>query len=101
MLALFTESQSRNVYIMHNSEQPASCFAIIDTGTCLVAAALFDILILKLKDFYSCRKNYKMETKGQRYELGDFVIKIGTVIMSGSISKGVLVEVSHANIVCF
>ena len=84
---------------MHNSEQPASCFAILDTGTCLVADTLFDILILKLKDFYSCRKNYRMETKGQRYELDDFVIKVGSVIMGGSISKGVLLEVRSALLV--
>lgn len=82
------------LHILHNSEQPASCFAILDTGTCLVADTLFDILVLKLKDFYTSGKKYnKMETKGVRYELGDFIIKIGSVIMSGSIFKGILIEV--------
>ena len=90
---MFTASQARSVNILHNSEQPASSFAVLDTGTCLVADTLFDIIFLKLKDFYICRKNNRIETKGQRYELGDFVIKVGSAIISGSVFKGVLVEV--------
>jgi hypothetical protein len=35
-----------------------------------------------------------MEAKGQRYELGDFVLKVGSVTLAGSF-KGVVVEVSE------
>ena len=49
--------------------------------------------MVKLKDYYMLKKMSKVETKGVRFELGDFVIKIGSVIMGGSIFKGILVEV--------
>ena len=80
--------------MLHNSEQPASCFSVLDTGTCLVADSLFDLLMLKLKGFYVPRKNAKVESRGQRYELGDFLIKIGSVVLGQNTSfKGILVEV--------
>ena len=50
--------------------------------------------MVKLKDFYSARKNVRMESKGQRYELGDFVVKVGSVVVGQSTNfKGILVEV--------
>jgi len=36
----------------------------------------------------------KVESKGTRFELGDFVVKLGTVIMSQSF-KGILIEVEY------
>ena len=87
---------ARVVQVLHNSEQPASCFAVLDTGTCLVADILMDLLMTKLKDFYAPRKNAKLESKGQRFELGDFVIKIGSVVLGQNTSfKGILVEVGE------
>ena len=59
--------QQRLVHVLHNSEQPASWFAELDTGTCLVADSLFDRLTLKLKGFYVPRKNAEVESRGQRY----------------------------------
>ena len=45
---------------------------------------------------FSNRKNAKFESKGQRYEMGDFVIKIGSVVLGANTSfKGILVEVSE------
>ncbi|KAK2187549.1 hypothetical protein NP493_162g05000, partial [Ridgeia piscesae] len=88
--------QQRLVHVLHNSEQPASCFSVLDTGTCLVADSLFDLLMLKLKGFYVPRKNAKVESRGQRYELGDFLIKIGSVVLGQNTSfKGILVEVEY------
>ncbi len=84
----------RVIHLMHNSEQPASCFAVLDTGTCLVADSLLDLIIVKLKEFYTSRKNVRVEAKGQRYELADFIIKIGSVVVGQNTSfKGILVEV--------
>ena len=97
MFELFAANPMRTVHILHSSEQPATCFAILDSNTCLVSDTLFDLLMLKLKDFYIWRKHSKVETKGMRYEVGDFIIKIGSVIMGGSIFKGILVEVN----ICF
>lgn len=91
----------RLVHVLHNSEQPASCFSILDTGTTLSADLLFEVLIVKLtqsksgKDsFYQQRKGFKIESKGPRYELGDFIIKIGSVSLASNF-KGILVEVEY------
>ena len=70
---------------------------MLDTGTCLVADALFNLLMDKLKGFYAPRKNARVQSKGQRYEIGDFIIKIGSVTLGQSQGfKGVLVEVSES-----
>ena len=56
-----------------------------------MADNLFDLLMMKLKDFYSTH-NVRLESKGQRYEIGDFVVKIGSTV-AGQNFKGILVEV--------
>ena len=50
---------------------------------------LFDLLLLKLEKFY--QKRLKIESKGTRYELGDFVVKLGIVTAASSV-KGILIE---------
>lgn len=87
-------TQPKIVYILHNSEQPASCFAITDSGLCLIADTLFDGLMHKLKNYYPQRKNSRIEAKGQRYELGDFILKVGSVTLAGSF-KGIVVEAEY------
>lgn len=87
----------RVVHVLHNSEHPASVFSILDNGTKqipLVADSLFDLLILKMTPAYSSKKQTKIESKGPRFELGDFVIKLGSVTMSQTF-KGILVEVEY------
>ncbi|XP_041348788.1 mediator of RNA polymerase II transcription subunit 20-like [Gigantopelta aegis] len=84
----------KHVNILHNSEQPASCFAVMDSGLCLVADALFDGLMQKIKNYYQPSKGAKIEVRGQRYELGDFIIKTGSVMLTSSF-KGILVEVEY------
>ena len=74
---------------------------MLESGTCLVADSQFDILFLKLKDYYTNRKNNRVETKGQRYEYGDFVVKVGSAIAGGSVFKGVIVEVRTLTLVFF
>lgn len=90
----------RLIHILHNSEHPASCFAALDTGTILVSDLLFDVLMSKLtaaktgrESFYQQRKGFRIESRGQRYELWDFVIKIGSVSLASNF-KGILVEVN-------
>lgn len=92
-----TMGSPKLVHVLHNSEHPASVFSILDTGTKqipLIADSLFDMLIMKTKDAYSSKKQTKIESQGQRFELGDFVIKLGSVTMSSTF-KGVLVEVEY------
>ncbi|XP_060597390.1 mediator of RNA polymerase II transcription subunit 20-like [Ruditapes philippinarum] len=94
-------TQQRLIHVLHNSEQPASCFSVLDTGTTLIADVLFEVLIAKLtqvkagkEPLYQHRKGFKMESKGPRYELSDFIIKIGSVSMASNF-KGILVEVEY------
>jgi len=89
----------RQVHTLHNTEQPASCFAVLDSGLSLVSDITFDLLMQKLKSFYVERKNIKVESKGQRFTLGaggDLIVKVGSVILGqGTSFKGVLVEVEY------
>ena len=42
---------------------------------------------------YTTKKNLKVESKGTRFQVADFLVKIGTVSMSSGPYKGILVEV--------
>ncbi|XP_044752910.1 mediator of RNA polymerase II transcription subunit 20 [Coccinella septempunctata] len=87
----------RTVHVLHNSEQPATVFSILETGTKtipLVTDGLFDLLMMKMSSFYTSKKQTKAESKGPRYEIGDFCVKLGTITVSANF-KGVLVEVEY------
>ncbi|KAK3579333.1 hypothetical protein CHS0354_029623 [Potamilus streckersoni] len=99
---LQTATQQRLLHLFHNSEQPATCFSVLDNGMCLVSDLLFEVLILKLAEkksgkdsYYQQRKGFKVESKGQRYELGDFIIKVGSVIVASNF-RGILIEVEYS-----
>ena len=84
------------VHVLHNSEQMASCIAVLDTGTCVTADSSFDLLMQKMRHFYAVRKNLRVESRGQRYQLVDFIVKIGSVVLGQTTSfKGVLIEVTY------
>jgi len=59
----------------------------------LIADGLFDLLMLKMTNIYASKKQTKIESKGPRFEIGDFCVKLGSVTISQNF-KGVLVEVS-------
>ncbi|PSN48932.1 Mediator of RNA polymerase II transcription subunit 20 [Blattella germanica] len=89
--------QQRTVHVLHNSEQPASVFSILESGNKtipLVADGLFDLLMMKMTSIYTSKKQTKIEAKGPRFEIGDFCVKLGSVTMSQNF-KGVLVEVEY------
>lgn len=87
---------ARMVHVLHNTEQMASCIAVLDTGTCVVADSSFDLLMQKMRHFYAVRKNLRVESRGQRYQLVDFIVKVGSVVLGQTSSfKGVLVEVEY------
>lgn len=84
---------------MHNSEYPASVFSLLDNGQKqipLITDLIFDLLMLKVNPIYSSKKMLKIESKGPRFELGDFLVKLGSVTMSQNQNfKGVLIEVDY------
>lgn len=87
----------RTLHVFHNSEQPASVFSILETGTktvSLVADGLFDLFMPKMAPIYTTKKQTRCESKGTRFEIGDFCVKLGNVTMNTSF-KGVLVEVEY------
>ncbi|XP_028143063.1 mediator of RNA polymerase II transcription subunit 20 [Diabrotica virgifera virgifera] len=87
----------RTVHVLHNSEQPATVFSLLETGTKTIPLAtdgLFDLLMMKMSHFYTSKKQTKAESKGPRYEIGDFCVKLGSVTVSSNF-KGILVEVEY------
>ncbi|XP_027627710.1 mediator of RNA polymerase II transcription subunit 20-like [Tupaia chinensis] len=89
---LGSQGQARKLmYVMHNSEYPLSCFALFESGPCLIADTNFDVLMVKLKGFFQSAKASKIETRGTRYQYCDFLVKVGTVTMGPS-ARGISVE---------
>lgn len=87
----------RTVHVLHNSEQPATVFSILETGTKtipLVTDGLFDLLMMKMSSFYTSKKQTKAESKGPSFYLGDFGIKLGTITVSSNF-KAIIVEVEY------
>lgn len=85
---------SRVLNVFHDSDHPASCFALLDTGTCLVSSSSLDALMLNMNNFYKMKNASKMESRGPKYQLGDFTCKIGSVTMGPSF-RGILIEVEY------
>ena len=54
---------SKLIHLLHSTEFPYTTFAVLETGTCLVADSGFDSLMTKLKTFYTPRKGAKIEVK--------------------------------------
>jgi len=85
----------KTLNVLHNSEQPATVFSVLENANKTVvftSDTLFDLLLLKLTNVYS--KKFKIESKGARFEIGDFLVKLGVVSAAGSV-KGILVEVEY------
>jgi len=104
----------KTFHVLHNSEHPATVFTILEPPPqqagpppgapqqphqqphskrlTFTSDTLFDLLLLKLEKFY--QKRLKIESKGTRYELGDFVVKLGIVTAASSV-KGILIEVEY------
>jgi len=95
---LLPGNNQRVLSILHNTAEPASVYAVLEGGNktpVLVADALLDALLPKLQLLYtSNKKQTRIESRGNRYQMGDFVVKLGSVTMSGSF-KGILVEVTY------
>ena len=86
----------RTLHVLHNSEYPATVFSVLEptagiqpapksqsqvppssTRITFTTDYLFDLLLLKLSSVYQKNKqNQKIESKGNRYEIGDFVVKV-------------------------
>ena len=89
-----TITPPRVLNIIHNSDFPASCFAQLDTGTCLRADSYFDAMMMVLNGIYQAKRGTKIESKGPKFQKGDFVVKIGSVSIGPSF-RGILIEIEY------
>ena len=91
----------RTLHVLHNSEYPATVFSVLEPPTNIQQSTknqtqpstsnnritfttdyLFDLLLLKLSSVYQKNKqNQKIESKGNRYEIGDFVVKVRNSVL--------------------
>ncbi|XP_074595936.1 mediator complex subunit 20 [Brevipalpus obovatus] len=85
---------ARTMNVIHNTEAPVSCFAILDTGTSLRCDVHFDSMLGILNGIYQAKKAAKMESKGPRFTKGDFTVKIGSVSIGPSF-RGILIEIEY------
>ncbi|XP_062522657.1 mediator of RNA polymerase II transcription subunit 20-like [Corticium candelabrum] len=86
------QSGSKLLHLVRNSEQPHACYGILDSGTCITTDRSFEQIMAKLGNYYQPGKGAHTEAKGQRYILGDNVVKVGAVTV-GQVAKGLVVEV--------
>ncbi|CAD5117622.1 DgyrCDS6377 [Dimorphilus gyrociliatus] len=90
------EGQVKVINNVHDTEYPASTFSFVENGPHLVADNTLDMLFAKMDSFYAPKKNFKIEAKGVRYELNDFLIKVGSVIIGQNTSvKGILLQIDY------
>ena len=87
-------SSNPRIYIL---DLTFSVFSVLEnTATnktvTLTSDTLFDLLMLKLTNVY--KKKTTIESKGPRFEIGDFIVKLGSVTVGG-VFKGILVEVEY------
>uniref|UniRef100_A0A1A9Z213 Mediator of RNA polymerase II transcription subunit 20 n=1 Tax=Glossina pallidipes TaxID=7398 RepID=A0A1A9Z213_GLOPL len=89
---------SKVVHVIHNSEYPVTTFSILDTGTGkqipLIADNIFDLVIIKMTAINTNKKQTRIESKGARFEYGDFIVKLGSVTMTENF-KGILIEIEY------
>lgn len=92
-----SSSPPKTLHVLHDSEHPATVFSVLESQpgkppVTFTSDTLFDLLLLKLGNVYA--KKSKIESKGSRFEIGDFLVKLG-VVSSGGSFKGILVEVEY------
>lgn len=90
--AIFSTQKTLNLIL--SSEYPASAFSLIENGSTIVADASFENIISTLSNYYSPKKLARMEVRGQKWTLYDFVVKLGACTM-GANFKAIVVEIEY------
>ncbi|XP_004227208.2 mediator of RNA polymerase II transcription subunit 20-like [Ciona intestinalis] len=87
-------ANSKTLHLIHSTEYPASRFACFEDGPSIVSDVMLPSFLSKLRSVWQPRKGGRIESKGHRYELGDFVLKTGIISMGPS-TKGISLEVEY------
>lgn len=112
--AITTANETRVLSLITASEYPASAFSIIEkssgpstssTGTSttsssnsctVVTDSSIEQILTNLSLFYSKKVHIRMEVRGQRWTLNDFVIKLGSCTLGGGNAfKAVVAEIEY------
>ena len=88
------ENNLKLLHLLHHSEYPKLTFSVLENNTCMVSESGFDLIIDKLKAFYTPRKGGKIEVKGPKYRLGDIVVRIGSITQTSNF-KGLILEIEY------
>lgn len=89
-----TDNNVKLINLVHCSESPELMFSVLENNMCMVSEVGFDSIVSKLKAFYTPRKGGKIEVKGTKYSLADFIIKVGNITQVSSF-KGLTLEVEY------
>lgn len=78
--------------IIKNTEYPLSRFAHFEDGSNVTSDGMITNFLAKLRQFWQQRKAARIECRGNRYLLSDFILKVG-VVTQGANTRGILIEV--------
>lgn len=81
--------------VLTSSEYPTTAFSLFENGSTIVTDSSFDLILANLGAFYTAKKLARMEVKGQRWSLNDFIVKIGPCTM-GPNFKAVVAEIEYS-----
>ncbi|KAI2798814.1 hypothetical protein RDWZM_007234 [Blomia tropicalis] len=87
-------NQQKILNLLTVSDYPASAFSLIENGPTIVTDSTFEQILTNLNNFYTPRKLARMEVRGQRWTLNDFIIKLGSCTM-GPNFKAIISEIEY------
>lgn len=85
----------KTLNLITHSDYPASAFSIMEGSQCtIVSDTIFENILVSLSSFYTPKKSARIEVKGLRWALSDFVVKIGSCTMASHF-KAIIVEIEY------
>lgn len=87
-------SPQRVLNLIISSEYPASAFSLIEGGQMIIADSSFEQILANLANFYTPKKLARTEVRGTKWTLNDFVVKLGSCVMSTNF-KAVVAEIEY------
>jgi len=80
--------------LLTSTEFPMTCFALLDNGQSLVCDSTFELILHNLSNVYSSKKMSRIEVRGQKWTLKDFVVRVGSCCLGPSL-KGIIIELEY------
>lgn len=80
--------------VISNTEYPLSRFAHFEEGSYTTTDRMLGNFLSKLRQFWQQRKGARIECRGNRYVLSDFILKAG-IVTHGTNTRGIVVEMEY------